>query len=536
VWAVRLDAAGNRIGKEFRVSDPQEFTWVGREPAITPFGSGVVFFWYENGTATQHVLARLHDPDGTPRGTAFEVGASTSDPFMDGVMLADGGFMLGWGGTTTNTAGDAHGRSYLPNGQPRGDEFTFSTATKFRRLAVSPDGTTVAMVGVRSNSQVWARRFTVDGTPLADEFVVYDPLNPNRFVNPDVEFDLAGNLYVAWTESDVGIRARGFGANDVPLGPPITTGSVGAYALQTARLTDGRFVNVESAYQFSVQATIVSLCTPGTSVCGDGVLRSECELCDDGAANSDTVADACRTTCRPAGCGDGVVDTGEECDDGNVTSCDGCSEFCRVEVGLGCGDGVPNAACGEPCDDGNTVTGDGCSPSCALERVPGGGPPLTDCYTEWVADNAANDPLLEGGAFRRVQTCTDGDPRCDFDPTPGVCGFHVRVCANDTDRPGCTAGSRLASWQLRQPSAGQAARRPAAAAARAALLAAVPSAIVGPAERDVCSDVAEVPVALHGVPGQYHVGKLGLKTTATLYDGSYDTDTLKLLCLPAVAP
>jgi hypothetical protein len=42
--------------------------------------------------------------------------------------------------------------------------------------------------------------------------------------------------------------------------------------------------------------------------CGNGVLDAG-EECDDGAANSDTATDACRTNCRLAGCGDGVEDT-----------------------------------------------------------------------------------------------------------------------------------------------------------------------------------------------------------------------------------
>jgi len=45
-----------------------------------------------------------------------------------------------------------------------------------------------------------------------------------------------------------------------------------------------------------------------------------------------------------------------------------------------------------------------------------------------------------------------------------------------------------------------------------------------------------VPVALRGAPGRYRSGKLALKTTATLYDGTADTDGLKLVCLPSAAP
>ena len=50
-------------------------------------------------------------------------------------------------------------------------------------------------------------------------------------------------------------------------------------------------------------------------VCGDGVVDAN-EQCDDGEANSDTAADACRTDCTLPVCGDGVVDAGESCDEG----------------------------------------------------------------------------------------------------------------------------------------------------------------------------------------------------------------------------
>ncbi len=48
--------------------------------------------------------------------------------------------------------------------------------------------------------------------------------------------------------------------------------------------------------------------------CGDGIAdAARGELCDDGPANSDTLAGACRTDCRPGRCGDGIVDAGQFC-------------------------------------------------------------------------------------------------------------------------------------------------------------------------------------------------------------------------------
>ena len=66
--------------------------------------------------------------------------------------------------------------------------------------------------------------------------------------------------------------------------------------------------------------------------CGDGVLDAG-EECDAGADNSDTTADACRTTCFLPTCGDAVVDAGEACDDGGKTGGDGCSPTCAAEAG-----------------------------------------------------------------------------------------------------------------------------------------------------------------------------------------------------------
>lgn len=63
------------------------------------------------------------------------------------------------------------------------------------------------------------------------------------------------------------------------------------------------------------------------SLCGDGLVQSG-EECDEGLGNSDTLRDACRTSCRRAYCGDKVVDSNEECDDGNGADGDGCNLGC----------------------------------------------------------------------------------------------------------------------------------------------------------------------------------------------------------------
>jgi len=51
----------------------------------------------------------------------------------------------------------------------------------------------------------------------------------------------------------------------------------------------------------------------GNPVCGNGIVEPG-EECDNGPANSDAAPDACRTNCRYAFCGDGVIDSFEDCE------------------------------------------------------------------------------------------------------------------------------------------------------------------------------------------------------------------------------
>ena len=92
------------------------------------------------------------------------------------------------------------------------------------------------------------------------------------------------------------------------------------------------------------------------------------EQCDDGSANSDTLADACRTNCRNASCGDGVIDLrlNETCDDGNSIDDDACNNLCRL---ASCGDGAlqPGEACDNGSDNSNTLP-DACRLNCTEAR------------------------------------------------------------------------------------------------------------------------------------------------------------------------
>ncbi len=164
---------------------------------------------------------------------------------------------------------------------------------------------------------------------------------------------------------------------DVPTGARVTCGSDtdcfnGQRCLLDVRLcvdaTQSCVIEREAGFSSVINGTSCTqrsgasgVCLDGqclTSSCGDGYVDpSAAEECDDGIFNSDSTPNACRTTCRDAGCGDGVVDDGKEvCDDGNTASGDGCRADCKkIEV---CNDAEVDA--NEACDDANDNPNDGC--------------------------------------------------------------------------------------------------------------------------------------------------------------------------------
>jgi cysteine-rich repeat protein len=139
----------------------------------------------------------------------------------------------------------------------------------------------------------------------------------------------------------------------------------------------------------------------GDPVCGDGVVNGE-EACDDGAENSDTQPDACRTDCRDPSCGDEVVDSGEQCDDGNNAGGDGCSADCLSDEQ--CGNGVVDASLGEECDDGNVDGGDGCGPQCTVEQCGNG---IVDADEGCDDGNFLSHDGCSSGCTRERATWTD---------------------------------------------------------------------------------------------------------------------------------
>jgi cysteine-rich repeat protein len=381
-----LDGQGVPRGADFEITIDIPGNPSTEGPVVgTP--DGPIFFWNEKG-----MWARRLDAERHRRGGDIRVSENMYKTDVD--SFPGGGFVLTW--KEFDAVAPSLGRVFGPSGQPRGPVFVVSQSLEIPRVATSPrGGFAVAGIGwdaTAQAAQVVVRRFADDGTPLGAEEVV-EQVSSGTSVDPDLAFDDRGNLFVAWAQyrqaTSLPPRGRAYDVTGAPLGAAIDLGPAGSAEMRVARLANGTLVNV---WYWASRATgsIVGICTPGMGSCGDGVRQPACEECDDGPANGGA-PDACRSDCRRARCGDGVLDAAEACDDGNVTACDGCGPSCAVEAGSACGDGAISHTCGEECDDGaaNGNPPDRCRADCRAARC--------------------GDGVMDGG-----EACDDGnDGACD---------------------------------------------------------------------------------------------------------------------------
>jgi hypothetical protein len=174
-------------------------------------------------------------------------------------------------------------------------------------------------------------------------------------------------------------------------------------------------------------------------------------------------------------------------------------------------------------------------------QIPGQGKQKIECALEWLMSNPAGAAVMDKfGNPSFKQACTDGDPSCDFDNTPGQCTFQMQLCVNmvDSRLPQCTSDT-INSIEVLKPSAKDAinVNKPGEGAIRAALLSTFDA--DGPI---LLPDSRDNDCALFNLTIPMKVGAMGPKSTrktikvrATFLQGGQiekDTDVLKLTCNP----
>ena len=216
------DSNGVEFGTEFLVNAEPS---VCRYPDVVADANGNFAVVWMVDKSRNSIMARMFDPNGTPRTDTFQVNtvrfSSIARPSI--AMDAAGNFVVAWDGDP-NLAGldDIHARLYDANGTPLGEQFVVNTTTagaqQYPQVVMNDDGEFVIVWDCRidpnseSERDIFGQRFDCQGQRLGDEFqvnmnVADDQRNPAVAIGPDGQFVAAWQSY-AQDGSRYGIFAR----------------------------------------------------------------------------------------------------------------------------------------------------------------------------------------------------------------------------------------------------------------------------------------------------------------------------------------
>jgi hypothetical protein len=216
------DCNGVEFGAEFFINAESS---VYRYPDVASDANGnFAVVWLED-KSSNSIMARLFDPNDTPRMDTFKVNtvrfSSLTRPSV--AMDAVGNFVVTWDGDPNLASlDDIHARLYDANGTPLGEQFLVNTiltgAQQYPQAAMNDDGEFVIVWDCRndpnseSERDIYGQRFDSQGQPVGDEFqvntyVADDQRNPAVAIGPDGRFVATWQSY-AQDGSRYGIFAR----------------------------------------------------------------------------------------------------------------------------------------------------------------------------------------------------------------------------------------------------------------------------------------------------------------------------------------
>jgi len=238
VYAQRYDAAGQRVGAEFRVNTGTTATDYAPTVAVQAAG-GFIVTWTSyvgggpspDGSGTA-VLARRYDAAGIAAGAEFVVNTATFGYQNFSYVAAGpgGSFVVAWQSDPGD--GDAYGvfaQRFDAAGGRLGAEFrvnSYTTGAQFSYgLSFAADGRFVVAWGGPDGmaSGVFVSRFSATGARLGADLQA-NASTLGVQVQPGVAADDNFNFVVAWTDSnangsgDYGVRARRFTSAGTPRG------------------------------------------------------------------------------------------------------------------------------------------------------------------------------------------------------------------------------------------------------------------------------------------------------------------------------
>ncbi len=213
VYAQRYDSAGVPQGGEFRVNTTTANDQISPTVAMNASG-GFVVVWASNGQdgSGYGVYAQRFDAAGARLGGEFRVNTTTNRDQTNPAVAVDaaGDLVVTWSSIGQDNGGSwgCYAQRYSADGTPQGGEFRVNTNTadnqQYSRVAMDANGNfTIAWASMNQDGQGWgiyAQRYSAAGAALGGEFRVNTTTAGDQNY-PALTMDTSGNFLITWSSN-----------------------------------------------------------------------------------------------------------------------------------------------------------------------------------------------------------------------------------------------------------------------------------------------------------------------------------------------
>jgi len=208
IYFQQYTSEGLTIGENIIVDDNPLGT-TQRNASISEDENGnFIICWEDDRNDFNDVYARQYSSDGNPIGNCFKVNNDSTISYQyHGEIFTDvdGDFMVVWEDHRFWTNGEIFAQAYLSDGTPVDDNFKVNNdigTENQQRPSMAKDGSNnliYVWVDERSDkSEVYAQRFSGDGTAIGNNFKVNDVSVNNTAIQPSVAASPDGNFVICW--------------------------------------------------------------------------------------------------------------------------------------------------------------------------------------------------------------------------------------------------------------------------------------------------------------------------------------------------
>ncbi len=234
VYAQRFNAAGAKVGGEFRVNTSTSAFRGVPAVAVGPSGNFAIT-WSSNNQDGNGlgVYAQRYDANGVAVGGEFRVNTTTAGDQTDSVPALDaaGNLVVIWSSNNQDGSGwGVYAQRYDAGGVAAGGEFRVNTTTagdqRYSSVAAAPGGSFV--ITWASNNQdgngwgIYAQRYDANGVAAGGEFRVNTTTAGDQN-SPSVSVNAAGTFAITWSSNNQdgsgwGVYAQRYDAGGAAIG------------------------------------------------------------------------------------------------------------------------------------------------------------------------------------------------------------------------------------------------------------------------------------------------------------------------------